>query len=181
MLIFSLPGGIGASIGAHLGGGKIVFMYRWEASEALMLIERERVTNTLLIPTMAQQALVHPDRKKRDLTSLVGLAMGGMVVNPDLVERVRADMAPNALAANSYGASEALGITSNSPPDFQEKPDSVGPVFLPNEFQIRDTETGEDITHLHGERTGDIWMRGPQVSLGYWKAPESNKTTWVVS
>jgi long-chain acyl-CoA synthetase len=144
-----------------------------------MLIEREKRTNTLLIPTMAQQCLVHPDRKKRDLSSLVGIAMGGMVVNPDLVEKTRADLAPSSLAANSYGASEALGITSNAAPDFQERPDSVGPCFLPNVFEIRDSETGENITHMHEKKHGDIWVKGPQISKGYWKAPDSNKNTFM--
>ncbi|KAI9016815.1 hypothetical protein DFJ74DRAFT_247180 [Hyaloraphidium curvatum] len=172
-------GGIGACLGAIMNGGKVVMMYRWNPAEALYLIEKERCTNTLLIPTMAQQALIHPDRKKRDLSSLVGIAMGGMVVNPDLVSKTREDLAPNSLAANSYGASECLGITSNGPPDFQERPDSVGPPFLPVQIRIWDSETGEDITDLHGQRTGDIMVRGPQVAAGYWKNPEANQKTWI--
>lgn len=100
-------------------------------------------------------------------------------VSPDLVHRTSSELSPTAAAANSYGASEALGITGNAPPDFQEKPDSVGPVFLPNEFQIRDPETGVDVTHLREKHIGDIWMRGPTVSHGYWKAPETNKTAFV--
>lgn len=90
------------------------------------------------------------------------------------------DILPFPVSFLPDGASEALGITVNAPPEHLEKPESVGPCFLPTRFQIRDTETGEDITHFHSpDKSGDIWLNGPQISMGYHNAPEANKGVYV--
>ena len=56
---------------ATAGGGKLVLMYKWDAGEALRLIERECVTALGGVPTMARELLAHPDLAKTDTSSLV--------------------------------------------------------------------------------------------------------------
>ncbi|HPU16566.1 MAG TPA: AMP-binding protein, partial [Polymorphobacter sp.] len=71
-------------------GGKLVMMYRWEAGEALKLIERERVSSMSGVPVMARELINHPDFLTSDTSSLVALAGGGAQVPPDLVLKIDA-------------------------------------------------------------------------------------------
>src|SRR4029079_1697237 len=68
-------------------GGKMVLMYRWDAGEALRLIERERVTAMSGVPVMSRELLAHPDFAKTDLSSLMTLGGGGAPLQPDLVHK----------------------------------------------------------------------------------------------
>lgn len=75
-------------------------LYKWEVGEGLLLLSREKCTSTILIPTMAQQLLVHPDANKHDLSSLIGITLGAMSVDPSLPARTKA-IAPMAGTTNS--------------------------------------------------------------------------------
>ena len=65
-----------------LAGGKLVHMYKWDAGEALRLIERERITNMTGVPTMARELIAHPDFEKRDTSTLKSLGGGGAQLQP---------------------------------------------------------------------------------------------------
>ena len=69
-------------------GGKIVLMRRWEAEDAMRLIEAEQVTSTGGVPTIVWQLIEHPARAHYDLTSLTLLSYGGAPASPDLVEKI---------------------------------------------------------------------------------------------
>ena len=58
-------------------GGKMVLMHRWDAGEALRLIEREKVTSTGGVPVMAREIIMHPDFEKYDTSSLLAISGGG--------------------------------------------------------------------------------------------------------
>src|SRR5471030_2813371 len=62
-----------AAYAVTAGGGKLVLMYRWDAGEALKLIEREGVTAMSGVPVMARELIAHPDLGKHDLSSLMSL------------------------------------------------------------------------------------------------------------
>ncbi len=70
------------------GGGVLVLMYRWDAGEALRLIERERVTAMSGVPVMSRELLAHPDFAKHDTSSLMSLGGGGAPLQPDLVAKI---------------------------------------------------------------------------------------------
>src|SRR6185312_14798873 len=58
-------------------GSKLVLMHKWDATRALELIERERVTQAGGVPMMAAQLLEHPERERYDLSSIESISMGG--------------------------------------------------------------------------------------------------------
>ena len=62
------------SHGATLNGGKLVHMYKWDAGEALKLIEREKITNLTGVPVMSREIITHPDFDKYDTSSLASSA-----------------------------------------------------------------------------------------------------------
>ena len=62
---------------ATIAGGKLVHMYRWDAEEALKIIEREKITNLSGVPVMSRELLAHPKFEEYDTSSLQALGGGG--------------------------------------------------------------------------------------------------------
>nr|QQZ48934.1 acyl--CoA ligase [Phenylobacterium glaciei] len=64
------------------GGGKMVLMYKWDAGEALRLIEKEKVSAMSGVPVMSREVLTHPDFATTDTSSLLSLGGGGANSSP---------------------------------------------------------------------------------------------------
>lgn len=150
-------------------GGKLVLMYRWEAGEALRIIEKERVSSMSGVPVMARELINHPDFEKTDTSSLLALAGGGAQVPPDLVLKIEKQVA-TARPSTGYGMTETCGIiTSVSGDFFVDKPDSAGPAMPSFEAKCVD-DNGNTVGP--GE-VGELWVRGASVIKGYINRPEA--------
>jgi len=150
-------------------GGKLVLMYRWEAGEALRIIEKERVSSMSGVPVMARELINHPDFEKTDTSSLLALAGGGAQVPPDLVLKIEKQVA-TARPSTGYGMTETCGIiTSVSGDFFVDKPDSAGPAMPSFEAKCVD-DNGKAVGP--GE-VGELWVRGASVIKGYINRPEA--------
>ncbi len=155
--------------GTTLNGGKLVHMYKWDALEALQLIEAEKVTNLTGVPVMARELISHPDFAKYDTSSLVSVGGGGAQLQPDLVGKIDAAVA-TARPNTGYGMTETCGvITSISADFFIDKPESAGPA-LPN-FDAKCVD-GNGNTVAQGE-VGELWVKGAPVIRGYLNRPEA--------
>jgi len=158
--------------GAYLitaAGGKIILMYRWDAGEALRLVETEKVTAMSGVPIMARELINHPDFEKTDTSSLATLGGGGAQLPPDLVHKIDSTVA-TARPNTGYGMTETCGIiTSVSADFFIDKPDSAGPA-MPNFEAKCVNELGETVPQ--GE-VGELWVRGSSVIKGYINRPDA--------
>ena len=153
-------------------GSKLVLMHKWDAGQALRLIERERITQAGGVPMMAAQLLEHPERHRYDLSSLDSISVGGAPAAKILAGRLR-ETFPNARAANGWGMSEvASSFASNQAEDYVTRPESCGVPAPTNDWKIMNAE-GADALPI-GE-VGELWVKGPQVMRGYWKDPEATK------
>ncbi|TDD49071.1 long-chain fatty acid--CoA ligase, partial [Nonomuraea terrae] len=92
--LFHATGCFSAMITTMFSGGGLVLMYKWDPGQALRLIERERVTAMIGVPTNAWQLMSHPDFGKHDLSSLSALGYGGAPAPPKLLERITENL-PN--------------------------------------------------------------------------------------
>jgi long-chain acyl-CoA synthetase len=143
---------------ATLAGAKLVHMYKWEAGEALRLIERERITNVSGVPVMSRELLSHPDFEKTDTSSLLSLGGGGAPLQPDLVAKIDASVS-TARPTTGYGMTETCGIiTANSADYFVAKPASCGPAMPVFETKCIDSE-GNDVGP---GQVGELCVRGSQ-------------------
>jgi Acyl-CoA synthetases (AMP-forming)/AMP-acid ligases II len=152
-------------------------MRRWEAEPAMQLIEREKVTATGGVPTIAWQLIEHPAREKYDLSSLVTVTYGGAPSAPELVRRI-AETFPGSQPGNGWGMTETTAtFTSHLGKDYEARPDSAGPAAPVGEMQIRDPADGKTV--LPAGSVGELWVKGPQVVKGYWNKPEATAETFV--
>jgi long-chain acyl-CoA synthetase len=146
-----------------LAGGKLVHMYKWDAGEALKLIERERITNFSGVPVMARELIAHPDFEKTDTSSLKALGGGGAQLQPDLVAKIDKTVS-TARPGTGYGMTETCGvITANSADFFVDKPASCGPA-LPT-FDTKCIDADGKTVPIGG--IGEFCVRGAQVIRGY--------------
>lgn len=157
-------------------GSKLVMMRRWDAEEAMRLIEREKVTGMTAVPTIALQLVEHPAREKYDLSSLAGLGYGGASAPPDLMRRINTAM-PQTAAGHGWGMTETSALAlGHSAEDYANRPTSCGPSLPVGEIRIMDP-TGS--TELAVGEVGELWFKGPQVVKGYWNKPEETQKAFV--
>jgi long-chain acyl-CoA synthetase len=150
-------------------GGKLVLMYRWDAGEALKLIERERCTSAGGVPVMVRELVTHPDFDKHDTSSLLTVGGGGAQLLPDLVGKIDRTVA-TARPNTGYGMTETSGIiTSISGDIFLAKPASCGRA-MPN-FEVK--VVGDDGETLPAGERGELWVKGASVITGYINRPEA--------
>lgn len=156
-------------------GGKLIHMYKWDAADALRIIEEEQVTTFSAVPMMSREMLLHPDFETRDTRSLTTIGGGGAALQPDLVAKLEEGTA-NARASTGYGMTETCGIIAAVSADFfVDRPASVGRAMPTFEVKCVDADGN---TLPTGER-GELWVRGAPVIKGYLNRPEAIKGGWL--
>jgi acyl-CoA synthetase (AMP-forming)/AMP-acid ligase II len=150
-------------------------MYKWDAAEALRLIERERPTTFGAVPMMTREILAHPDFSSRDTSSLLTIGGGGAAMHPDLVSRIP-DALPGARPSTGYGLTETSGIIAAvSLEFFMDRPRSVGPAMPTFELKCVDV----DGNALPPFGIGELLVRGAPVIRGYLNQPEASAAVIV--
>jgi len=131
-------------------------------------VQRERVTHTVLVPTMINMLTQFPDLKKYDLTSLKHLGYGGSPMAPELVHRTR-QVLQNVKLVQVYGLSETGFLTGLQDQEHTEdKLMSCGRPCLGIDVRVVD-ESGKEVET--GQK-GELVARGGNVMRGYWNDPQ---------
>jgi fatty-acyl-CoA synthase len=156
------------TLGALQTGGTHVIAPGFDATLMLNLIEQERGTGMLGVPTMLVAMLNELDEMSYDLSSVRLVATGGAPVSSDLVRRVRKKM--GAPVVIGYGQTEASPYVTHTAPDDPQEDGvlTVGRPLPHCEVKIVNPETG--ITVPTG-RPGEICARGYSVMKGYFNNP----------
>ena len=152
-----------------IAGGRLVLMYRWDAAEALKLIEREGVTVFTGVPAMSRELLQHPDWGRTDTSSLLSMGGGGAAIPTDLVRRID-DGLSRGRPGVGYGLTETAGVaTAISNEFYLANPSSVGPLVPCMEAKVIDA----DGSVLDPGQRGELLLRGPNVMKGYLNQPDA--------
>jgi long-chain acyl-CoA synthetase len=157
-------------------GRKLVIMHKWDAQEALRLIEAERITWFNGVPTMSAELQAAAAGSDRDLSSLAEIMAGGAPRPPDQVGKLSTTF-KRAKAGIGYGLTEtnALGAV-NSGPFYEANPRSTGRVVpAVTEFRI----TGADGAALPPGQRGEVCIKSPANIIGYWNKPEATAEAFV--
>ncbi|MFJ8490079.1 class I adenylate-forming enzyme family protein [Streptomyces sp. NPDC094038] len=145
-------------------GGTVVLHERFEPGQALGAIEAERITGTYMAVPQLYALLDHHALADTDVSSLRQLMYGGCPASPErLAQAVR--FFGDALMQN-YGTSEGGRITLLGPRDHRspELLSTVGRPFPEVDLSVRDPETERE---LPPGRTGEVWMKSPNMMSGY--------------
>ena len=169
MPLFHIGGCGTMELGTFSKRGTYVLAPAFDPAQVLELIETYRGTVTLTVPTMLLALLDHPDRARRDLSSLSLVVSGGSIVPAELVRRVKDTFGCGFTI--TYGQTETCGpITETAPTDtVRNQAETVGRALPHAEIQIVDPATGEPVPV--GD-SGEVCFRGPQVMTGYFGRPE---------
>lgn len=173
--LFHVTGLVPVMLGSFLGSAKLVMTHRWDPDRALELIERERVTNFVGVPTMSWDLLEAPSFAQRDTSSLRSVGGGGAPMPPELVKRID-DNFSNGRPGLGYGMTETNAYgPQNAGDDFLAHPTSTGRPVPVMDLRVTDPLGSE----LAPGETGEIWFRGPMLIRGYWNRPEATADTLV--
>lgn len=173
--LFHVTGLVPIMLGSFVSGAKLVMTHRWDPDRALELIERERVTNFVGVPTMSWDLLEAPTFAERDTSSLLSVGGGGAPMPPELVQRIEDNFAKGRPGLG-YGMTETNAYgPQNAGTDFVARPRSTGRPVPPMQIRVTDP----DGNPLPAGETGEIWFKGPNLIRGYWNREEATAETIV--
>lgn len=159
------------SLGVLLAGGKIVLKKRFDAEEAYDIIEKERPTFLLGVPTMYTRLSLSPRFETTDFSSIRSMRCGAAPLPMALFETYDARNLP---LCNSYGLTEC-GPSNFSFPmrlvgqeELRRKAGAVGQPYYFNKVRIVDDQDRE----LPPGLAGELQFSGPLTFSGYWNNPE---------
>jgi acyl-CoA synthetase (AMP-forming)/AMP-acid ligase II len=151
----------------HLGA--LLVHDAFDPAAVLEVIERERLSHLGGFPTQIIMLLDHPDRPRRDLSSLRTVLLGGAPSAPELIRRVRDVL--DVTVSVRYSSTE-VGIATASLPD--DPPEilacTVGKPTPGVELRI----VGADDQSLPPAEVGEVVVRSPATMRGYWRDPEAS-------
>ena len=168
--LFHITAEVPLFLQSFLIGRALVLMPKWDAREAMRLIEQERVTYFVGVPLMSYEIATHDERGNFDLASCVSFVAGGAARPVEHVQQIRENL-PHAFPLLGYGLTETNAVgCGNFNENYMAKPSSTGPASRPIvELAILDDAGNK----LPPGQTGEIAFRSIALFGGYWDNPEA--------
>jgi acyl-CoA synthetase (AMP-forming)/AMP-acid ligase II len=154
-------------------GATVVTMPRFDLAEFLRVISEHRVDRVYIAPPVAVALAKHPMVDDYDLSVIDVLLSGAAPLDAELATAVHERL--GCKVRQGYGMTELSPLSHAIPPDRGDiSPGTVG-LLAPNmEARIVDPATGSD---LGPGEPGELWLRGPNVMVGYLNNPEATAAT----
>jgi long-chain acyl-CoA synthetase len=149
-------------------GGSSVIMPKMDAAEMIRLIAEKHCTHTLSVPTVYIMMMNHPDAQKYDLSHFRCGAMGGASISAETIRQLT-KWIPGMITHNTYGLTE-VSSPGTLTPDSSVNAATIGFPSLVSEARTVDPETGEECPP---NVEGELWIKSPNVTKGYWEMPEA--------
>lgn len=148
-------------------GASFTILPKFEASEVLQLLEKEKATLFMAVPTMLKMMLDAPEFEQLGLESVRYFIVGGESMPIPIIERWHAK---GVLIRQGYGLTEAgPNITSLNHQDAIRKKGSIGKPNFYVEYKVMD----EDGVEVDKGQSGELWLSGPMVTPAYWQNREA--------
>jgi acyl-CoA synthetase (AMP-forming)/AMP-acid ligase II len=161
-------------VAALLTAGTHVMVPGFTPEGVLAAVDRHRVTDVLLVPTMIQLLTDFPDAGRFDVSSLARLIYGGSPIPGAVLARAR-KMFPAAGFVQAYGMTELSPVATLLLPEDHDRPELVGSAgrAAPH-AQVRIVDGDDEVPR--GE-AGEIVVRGDHVMRGYRQRPDDTAAT----
>jgi long-chain acyl-CoA synthetase len=170
--LFHVTGEVPVLLNSFVVGRTMVLMPKWDPEEALRLIEKERITYFVGVPTMSMELAEAPNRDKYDLSSLSDIAAGGAPRPVSHVARLEQAF-KGAQPALGYGLTETNAVgCSNFWSNYHDKPASTGRPMRP---LVELAILGPDDRPLPAGERGEIAIRSAANIRGYWQDEAATK------
>lgn len=158
-----------------LRGGRIHFHHGFDPGRILADIPRERITATLLVPTMIYLLLDHPGLDAADLDSLEMLLYGASPMSPSRLTEGLERIGP--VFAQLYGQTECYPVSVLGRRDHDPaRPDRFASCGFPC-ASVDVALLDEEHAPVAGGEVGEICVRAPQAMEEYWQRPEQTAET----
>ena len=156
-------------------GGTVAIVPEFKAGPFVELLERERVTHTLMVPAMYTLLLMQPGFASADLSAWRVGGYGGAPMPVATIDAL-AQRVPGLALINAYGATETTSPATMMPIGAtRDHADSVGVALPAADLRVMDDEGRE----LPAGQTGELWIAGPMVVPGYWDHPQANAASFT--
>ncbi len=155
-------------------GGTHVILPSFTPTGVAGAVERHRITDALLVPTMIQMLVDDPGTRDADLSSLRHLIYGASPISSALLDRATA-LLPDCGFTQAYGMTELAPVATLRRPEdhaVEHLRRSAGRAAPHAEVRVVDPEDRE----VARGTVGEIVVRGGHVMLGYWNRPEETAT-----
>ncbi len=155
-------------------GAKLVMQDIWDADEALRLMEEERCTFTMAATPFAAMLLDASTLGRRDVSSFKHFTCAGAPIPRHVGERMRKEVGCNLIGM--WGMTECFVGTASPPDDSDDKLwGTDGKAVEGGDVAVFDADRERQLPQ--GE-TGEMAVRGPFVSLGYFNDPVRTRETF---
>jgi len=169
--------GVRSLLAMALIDGTFVCLPRFDAGEALRLIQAEKVTNLYLVPMLYHDLLGHPDFSKSDVSTVKRIGFAGAPMNDALLKRLAEAFRPQ-LFVNHYGSSEIYTFTIDQ--QAPAKPGSAGRAGFNTRIRVVKLDAGGEKSAPEalakpgeeGQIIADLF--GDEAFEGYWKRPDAD-------
>ncbi|WP_446045691.1 (2,3-dihydroxybenzoyl)adenylate synthase [Streptomyces olivaceus] len=166
---FNFPWGCPGVLGTLDVGGTVVLAGEAVAEDCFALVEREGVTFTSLVPTLARLWVDEARWTRRDLSSLRLVQVGGARLTPQLAARVQPAL--GCRLQQVFGMAEGLLCFTRDTDDYDTVVTTQGSPMSPGD-EIRVVDDADQ--EVPAGRPGHLLVRGPYTLRGYFRAPEHN-------
>jgi cyclohexanecarboxylate-CoA ligase len=175
-----MPSPVGHSTGFNYGlraalyhGVTLVLQDRWDASDAIELVNRFGCNYTLAATTFMADLVAECERSGHRLPQLAQFGCGGSAVPPDLVYRAEQ---VGITVLRLYGSTEVLCATWNRQGDpMVRRANTDGRALSNTEIEVR----GDDSQVVPADTPGELHIRSAQASVGFFADPERTAATYL--
>ena len=177
--------GVQAVMSAVYGGRTLIVQSQFEPKGWMELVEREKASRAMMVPTMLKMLLDHPDFHRHDLSSLEVVTYGAAPMPREVIERA-IEALPGARFINAFGQTETAAtitmlppedhVLEGSPAEVEKKRRRLSSIGVPlDDVEVRIVDENG---HSVGEgETGEIVARGQRLMKGYWNRSEETEQT----
>ena len=155
-------------------GGVHAFIPAFDPAEFLATVQREKVTHSLLVPTMINMLLNFPKISDYDLSSLRRITYGASPM-PDALLRKAIETLPGVRFVHAYGMTEAAPLVTALDPRYSTldgpyagRSKSCGQAAHMVDLRV----AGPDDKEVPRGTVGEVQVRGANIMLGYWNKAE---------